>query len=80
MARVLAAAGASALITGNVHARRDRGVALYLPPGEALSIALVEVEGGWIEPQDYLRSFATPASYDYLWFTPRMAREDPCRR
>ena len=61
----------SVLIAGNGHARRDRGVPLYLAATDVLSIAFTEVDEG--SPQDY-----DAASYDYLWFTPRAAREDPC--
>ena len=67
--------GPSVLIAGAGHARRDRGVPLYLGGGEALSVAFVEVEPGRSSPRDYVER----ASYDYLWFTPRAAREDPCK-
>jgi uncharacterized iron-regulated protein len=66
---------ASVLIAGAGHARRDRGVPLYLGDGDVLSVAFIEVEPGKSKPQDY----ADGASYDYLWFTPRAVREDPCR-
>ena len=29
--------------------------------------------------RDYLTGFFSPASFDYLWFTPRATREDPCK-
>ena len=64
----------SVLIAGSGHARRDRGVPLYLPSDDLISIAFMEVEPGMARPQD----FADAASYDYLWFTPRAARDDPC--
>jgi len=70
--------GRSVLITGNGHARRDRGVPLYLD-ADVLSVAFVEVEGGKNSPGDYLDGFATDNSYDYLWFTPRAQRADPCK-
>lgn len=66
------------LITGNGHARKDVGVPRYLTQGELISIGLMEVEAGQHVPGDYLGGFATAASFDYLWFTPRHAREDPC--
>lgn len=62
------------LIAGAGHARRDRGVPIYLTSGDVLSIAFMEVQDGANSPQDY-----EPQSYDYLWFTTRAAREDPCR-
>jgi len=72
MAAVLAAGSPSVLIAGNGHARRDRGVPSYLPGGGVLSIALVEVEADKTAPQDYAQDF------DYLWFTARAVRDDPC--
>ena len=65
--------GPTVLIAGNGHARRDRGVPSYLPAGGVLSIAFVEVEADKRSPQDYAQDF------DYLWFTPRAVREDPCK-
>lgn len=64
----------SVLIAGNGHARPDRGVPLYLGDGDVVSIAFTEVEPGRRSPRDY-----EAGSYDYLWFTPRAAREDPCK-
>jgi uncharacterized iron-regulated protein len=64
----------SVLIAGVGHARRDRGAPLYLGESDLLSIALVEVEPGKVKPRGYLDD----ASYDYAWFTPRVARADPC--
>ena len=60
------------LIAGAGHARRDRGVPLYVA-GDVVSIAFTEVEDGKTAPPDY-----EAKSYDYLWFTPRAPREDPC--
>jgi uncharacterized iron-regulated protein len=71
MAAVLASHAPSVLIAGNGHARRDRGVPFYLAGG-VLSIAFVEVEADKETPQDYAQDF------DYLWFTPRAVRDDPC--
>jgi len=64
----------SVLIAGSGHARRDRGVPLYLADRDLISIAFMEAEPGKARPQDY----ADAASYDYLWFTPRAVRDDPC--
>ncbi|MDH4094512.1 MAG: ChaN family lipoprotein [Betaproteobacteria bacterium] len=75
LARALAAHPAAVLITGSGHARRDRGVPLYLPAAaRVLSVAFVEVDDEQRAPQDY----AGVASYDYAWFTARAARKDPC--
>ncbi len=77
MARAIAQA-ASVLIAGNGHARKDVGVPLYLPDGDVVSIALIEIDADKGAPAAYLEGFATPASFDYLWFTPRHDRPDPC--
>lgn len=80
MAQALAAPGhgGSVLIAGNGHARRDRGVPLYLANPDVISIGFMEVQNGKDSPQDYLAGFATLASFDYVWFTPRAPRADPC--
>ena len=62
----------SVLITGAGHARRDRGVPLYVN-GDVVSVAFIEVEDGKTSPQEY-----EAKSYDYLWFTSRAPRKDPC--
>lgn len=69
----------SVLITGNGHARRDRGVPIYLPGADILSIGFTEIDAGKKSPQDYLGGFYSPASFDYVWFTSRAPREDPCK-
>ncbi len=78
MAGVLARADGkgAVLIAGVGHTRRERGAPAYLPVGlrpEVLSIAFLEVEAGRAEPAP---EYA--ASYDLVWFTPRVDREDPC--
>ena len=68
------------LIAGNGHARKDRGVPLHLP-ADLVAIGFLEVEPEKSEPRDYFaEGFATPASYDYVWFTARAERLDPCAR
>jgi len=80
MAAVMSAAGepGTVLVAGNGHVRRDRGVPLYLGSAEALVIGQVEVRDGMTSPADYLGGFATALSYDYIRFTSRTEREDPC--
>ena len=73
MAAVLAGRSTTVLIAGNGHARRDRGVPFYLAGGGVLSVAFIEVEADKTAPRDYAQDF------DYLWFTPRVDREDPCK-
>jgi uncharacterized iron-regulated protein len=81
MAEVLARLrwSGSVLIAGIGHVRRDRGVPLYLPDSQVVSIAFVEVQPGKDSPHDYYDDFASASSFDYLWFTPRAERQDPCK-
>lgn len=72
--------GKTVLITGSAHARRDRGVPLYLHDADVLSISFMEVDLQKAAPRDYLSGLYTPASFDYVWFTSRAPREDPCKR
>jgi len=67
------------LIAGNGHVRKDRGMPLHLDGADVVAIGLVEVEAGKKRPQEYWADgFATESSYDYVWFTARAEREDPC--
>jgi uncharacterized iron-regulated protein len=73
------APGATLLIAGNGHVRRDLGVPLYLPPrAQALSVGFLETRAGETDPRDYARGAGGQASYDYIWFTPPQPRPDPC--
>ena len=78
MAEVLArAAGPTVLLAGNGHVRRDRGVLRYLADGGGtVVIGLVEVRPGVVVPREY----ASIANYDFVFFTGRADREDPCLR
>ena len=65
------------LITGNGHARRDRGAPYYLSSASReslLVIAFVEVAPDRFDPQAYFSAGA----FDLIWFTPRAERGDPC--
>jgi uncharacterized iron-regulated protein len=66
------------LITGNGHARIDRGVPAVLgrlaPPAASFSLAFLEVEDGNADPDGYGRL------YDAIWFTARTDGEEPCAR
>ncbi|NMO14189.1 ChaN family lipoprotein [Pyxidicoccus fallax] len=71
------------LITGNGHARTDRGVPAHLsrraPERKVLAVGLLEVDAKSLEPKDYAASYSTGAlPFDYVWFTPAMPMEDPC--
>lgn len=65
----------SVLIAGAGHARRDRGVPIYLRDDDVLSIAFMEVDNGNAAGA---AEYADRASYDFLWFTVRAERADPC--
>jgi uncharacterized iron-regulated protein len=71
------------LLTGNGHARADRGVPAYLEhatPGRSVTaVLLLEVEEGRTDPATYVTTSPEgrrPA--DIIVFTPRAARVDPC--
>ncbi|MFN3614045.1 MAG: ChaN family lipoprotein, partial [Rubrimonas sp.] len=80
-ARAYASDGRVVLIAGSGHARRDRAVPAKLraaDPGlDVATLALVEVAAAedW---RAYLGPDADAPPFDYLWFTARPAREDPC--
>ncbi len=91
MARALAegarqSGGGAVLIAGNGHTRNDRGAPFYLRPivGEdarILSLGIVEVEEGKLEPADYTELYAGldgALPFDVVWFTPAQERADPC--
>lgn len=74
------------LIAGNGHIRRDRGVPWYIekrgvPASAIVALQLSEVLEGRNEPEDYVDrdSKGTPSA-DFVVFTPRTKREDPCKR
>lgn len=75
-------ADGAVLIAGNGHVRRDLGVPLYLrqalPDARIVSLGLLEVENGKDRPADYFAE-GPERTYDFAWFTPRAAREDPCK-
>ena len=70
------------LVTGDGHARSDRGVPVTLRaagPAAVLSVAWLEVARGHSLPEDYLdRAEPGAAPYDFVWFTPRVDEVDPC--
>ncbi len=82
MAQILErnAASGVALIAGNGHVRRDFGVPHYLQahtaPENIIAVGFIEVQDSMKAPGEYYDA-ASP-EYDYIVFTARMAREDPC--
>jgi uncharacterized iron-regulated protein len=68
-------------IVGSGHARRDMAIPLYLaaraPQATVLALGMVEVDSP-VDPAAYARG-PLGQLYDYIWFTPRVARQfDPC--
>ena len=80
MARALQqeAARGAVLIAGGGHVRADRGAPLYMSQ-RPLVIAFVEVDSARHSLKEYLDDqFATSQSFDFVWFTERAVRADPC--
>jgi uncharacterized iron-regulated protein len=73
------------LIAGAGHVRRDLAVPLYLraraPGTSVVAVEFNEVQAGVDDVAAYetaaVAGSADPV-FDYLWFTPRAEREDPC--
>ena len=83
--RLLAASAGrgGVLIAGSGHVRNDRGVAAYLareaPGRTVLAVAFLEVSPGRLDPADYGEGFGSgPLPFDYVGFTSRTERPDPC--
>jgi len=73
------------LIAGDGHVRRDFAVPAYLRavrPGDSIvSVGLLEVEAGKTDPEAYLTDSAGgETQYDFVQFTPRWDRPDPCEK
>lgn len=82
MAEVMTRAAAlpTVLIAGNAHVRRDRGVPIHLDATQVLAVGQIEVQPDVVDVHAYFSGdFFTRTSYDYVHFTPRQIREDPCR-
>lgn len=72
------------LVAGAGHVRSD-AVPRWLegrePGARVASVALLEVRQGVTEPALDLRErFGDAVPYDWIWYTPRQPREDPCAR
>ncbi len=73
------------LVAGSGHVRKDRGVPFYLSSQDQENNLLVI---GWLEVQTDIadvESYATQwgahqLPFDYVWFTPRVDRPDPCEQ
>jgi uncharacterized iron-regulated protein len=77
--------GGAILIAGTGHARSDRGVPWYVrrraPEKKIVSVMFVEVEDGTTDPEAYVpRDPDGKPAADFLVFTPRTERGDPCEK
>lgn len=75
--------GSAVLVAGNGHVRTDRGVAWYLRQRmtgkTVISVSLIEVEEGKNDPDAYVpRDPDGKPATDYILFTPKAERPDPC--
>jgi uncharacterized iron-regulated protein len=73
--------GRAVLITGNGHARTDRGVPAFLRVAEpgmtVLSVGMIETDNGADAGADHgAASGGLP--FDYIWLSDRAERPDPC--
>ena len=81
-----ATSGGAILSAGNGHVRADLGVPVYLhAPGlhdssaSSVSLGMIEVNADDERASDFPRQIvAANPGFDYIWFTPPAAREDPC--
>jgi len=88
LARTLARAAeghgeGAVLVAGAGHVRRDQAVPAWLErrgvAGSLASVALTEVQRDAADPTAKLRErLGATIPYDWIWFTPRHPREDPC--
>lgn len=71
--------GQAVLMTGNEHARTDRGVPEYIrrlaPEVAVRSVGMIELPAG-ADPAET----AAGLPYDYVWFSEPRERGDPCER
>jgi uncharacterized iron-regulated protein len=75
--------GAAILVAGTGHVRTDRGVPWYLrnraPDKTITSVMMLEVEDDQIDPAAYVpRDPDGRPAVDFMIFTPRAERPDPC--
>ena len=74
--------GARARVTYSTDdVRRDLAVPLYLDiaGGSACAVGILEVEDGKNELRDYFEAgMALPPVFDFVYYTPRWPRPDPC--
>ncbi len=86
MAQTLAghASSGAVLIAGRGHVLRNMATPLYLeklqPKLAVAVVGFIEVEADKFKPADFaeLALGAAPVAFDYVWFTAKQSRADPC--
>ncbi len=73
-----AAADGVVLVAGAEHARRDRGAAAFLKVAGVEGRQIVSVAFREVDPEEKDPAAYGPSPFDYLVFTPRTDRGDPC--
>ena len=70
------------LIAGNGHVRHDSGVPKYILAQDRMAavvaVGMIEVEEDQNDVTAYGRDWGDGLPFDYVWFTARADREDPC--
>lgn len=78
---IVEAAARAVIITGNGHARRDRGMPRFLqrlrPDARIVVVTLLEASGAEAIPEQARRAAQSEIT-DYALFTPEHPRRDPC--
>lgn len=79
MASALADSEKGILIAGNVHARKDVGVAAHLAElnKASVTVALIEVQDEMLAVSDYPE--VNQGQADFVWFTPKFTDRDYCQ-
>ncbi len=77
--------GSAILIAGNGHVQADRAVPWYLtrraPDAGIVTVMLLEADQAAKVPKDLIpKSPEAKPVADFIWFTPRVDREDPCEQ
>ena len=77
--RLLSAGRQTVLIAGNGHARKDRGVPLYLravaPEKQVVTLSFIEADDAKTQKRKISEN---RAASDYIWFTEALDTDDPC--
>ena len=75
--------GLKILVAGDGHVRRDSGVPRYILAQDrsaiVVAVGMIEVEEGQNDIASYAMDWGgNGLPFDYVWFTSRADREDPC--